>query len=119
MTPWSFCLLSPSFSPLCSTENPNQNVKYDFYEQGVVRFRNSETDAIEPARVLIGILAGLVNSIPKLNNHELYGKLLLAENTKIDQYVGNESSIKNEKRLEVLPALTLGKPSAGGELFEL
>lgn len=89
-------------------ENPNQNVKYDFYEQGVVRFRNSETDAIEPFRVLIGILAGLVNSIPKLNNHELYTKLLQAENSKIEQYIGNETSIKNEKRLDVLPALTLG-----------
>lgn len=97
-------------------ENPNQNVKYDFYEQGVVRFRNSETDAIEPARVLIGMLTGLVNSIPKLNNHELYEKLLLIENTKIDQYVGNVSSIKNEKRLDVLPALTLGNPKRKSRL---
>ena len=89
-------------------DNSNPNVKYDFYEQGVVRFRNSETDAIEPARVLVGTLVGLVSTIPKLNNHELYEKLLTIENTKIDVLVGNLSSIRNEKRLDTLPALTLG-----------
>ena len=81
-------------------------MKFDFYEQGVVRFRNSETDAIEPSRVLIGILAGLVTS-PKLNNQELFEKLHQLENSKIDPYIGNLSSIRNEKRLEVLSALTL------------
>lgn len=84
-----------------------ENVKYDFFEQGVVRFRNSETDAIEASRVLVGALAGLVSS-PKLNNQELYEKLQRAENSRIEQYIGNKSAINNEKRLDALPALTLG-----------
>lgn len=85
------------------------NIKYDFYEQGVVRFRTSETDAIETSRVLFGVLIGLVNNIPKLNNKELFEKLMQLEGSRIDLYIGNLSSINNEMRLDVLPALTLCK----------
>jgi len=86
--------------------NGQSNVKYDYYEQGIVRFRNSETDAIETSRVLIGMLAGLVQNTPRLNNHEIYEKLQQMENFKTE-YIGNATSIRNEKRLDVLIGLTL------------
>lgn len=72
----------------------------------MVRFRDSETDGIETSRVLVGILAGLITT-PKLNNQELFEKLQQIENFKIEQYLGNTSSIRNNKRLDALIALTL------------
>lgn len=71
-----------------------------------MRFRSSETDAIEASRVLVGLLAGLVNLPKKYNNHELYERLQQMENSKYE-YIGNRTSIDNQNRLDVLQALTL------------
>ena len=41
----------------------NRNTPYSIKEEGVVSFRGSKTEAIAPARVLIGVIAGLTPNI--------------------------------------------------------
>lgn len=100
-------LASPLFDP--------SREKFDFYEQGVVRFRASESDAIELSRVLIGALAGLSNTA-QMTPFEIYERLQKLETPNVGGGGGvfsvqpaNLSELRNDKRrLDPLLVLTLG-----------
>lgn len=78
--------------------------KFDIYEQGVARFRASESDSIELSRVLIGALAGLTNTV-SITPFEIYERLQKLKSP--GQVQVNLSELRSEK-VDPLLVLTLG-----------